>query len=910
METINEFKLTNLAKNENKINKEIEVVDTRFFEGPNVHALFPVFEAEVDLGDLEETPSNPLFAEKLVDLFPELAEHCCSKGYPGGFLERLNEGTYPGHIIEHTTIAIQNMVGVPVSYGKCRKQKNGLYRIVVEYDYEGMAYTAFKGAVKVINDLLVDLDNYDHLKGYVEELFDDVKYELRGEKPGPSTRSILDAAKERKIPFERVHDDFSLYSLGWGKHREMIWGPVTSKTPLIGSDIGKEKDICKNVLMKHEFPVPRGYIAYSLDDALEIAEDIGYPVVLKPDRGHHGEGVEVNLRNKDELKDAYDIAREHSEYILVEKYLQGDDYRILVIGNQVVAVAKRIPAHVVGNGTSTIEELVELTNQDPARGEGHSGLLTELKLEEEELACLKRQGITPKYVPKESETIYLRNVANLSTGGTAEDHTDELNPDLKRVLEKVSKVIDMDVMGIDVIAEDITQSPDEMDWGIIEINASPGLRMHLSPTKGEPRPVGRYIVDNLFPEGNGRVPIIAITGTNGKTTTARLTEWIARNQGYHTGLAVTGGIYSAGHKYEDGDTTGPWSAGMVLKDPDVDFAVLETARGGMVKRGLGFDRCSVSVVTNIREDHIGLNGIDDIDDLFWVKSLLVEATEKDGYSVINANDDFAERLISKAKGRPILFSIEYNQLIDKHIKEGKTAFVYEGTKLVKYEKGERTELIDVYEVPFLLGGVEMMVENALAAIAATYSSGIGLDVILTALSTFKMDEEMNPGRMNIFEVGGKRVIVDYAHNPDAVRALGELVSHIPAKRKIIVFAGVGNRKDESLKKCGKEISNWFDDVIITENTKVLRGRPIGQMTSIIADSVRNSGKEPIVKNDIKEAIPYAVNKASKKDLVIFADLDLESEDIEEILQSSTELKNLESLKAGFEIEGLTTITSG
>lgn len=909
MKTINEYILTDLAEDNNQIKKQIEVVDLRFYEGPNVHALFPVFEAVVDLGDLVEVPSNPLFAEKLVELVPELSEHSCSKGYPGGFIERMNEGTYPGHIIEHTTIALQNMVGVPVSYGKCRKQKDELYKIVVEYDYIETARSAFNGAVKMVNDLLIDLGNYEQLTTFVEELIEDIKYQMRKEKPGPSTKSILDAAKERKIPFQRIHDDFSLYSLGWGKHREMIWGPVTSKTPLIGSDIGKEKDICKNVLMEHEFPVPRGYIAYSLEDALEIAEDIGYPVVLKPDRGHHGEGVEVNLRNKDEVKEAYKIAREHSKYILVENYLEGDDYRVLVIGNNVVAVSRRIPAHVIGNGTSSVEELVELTNQDPARGEGHNGLLTELSLDEEELVCLKRQGITPKYVPKENEVIYLRNVANLSTGGTAEDRTDELHPELKRVLEKVSKVIGMDVMGIDVIAEDITKSPNEMNWGIIEVNASPGLRMHLSPTKGEPRSVGRFIVDNLFPKGNGRVPVIAITGTNGKTTTARLTEWIARNQGYHTGLAVTGGIFSAGHKYEEGDTTGPWSAGMVLKDPDVDFAVLETARGGMVKRGLGFDRCSVSVVTNIREDHIGLNGIDNLEDLFWVKSLVVEATEKDGYCVINANDDFAEKLISKAKGRPVLFSIERNELIDKQIKEGKTAFVYEGTKLVKYEKGERVEILDVYEVPFLLGGVEMMVENALAAIAAAYSSGIDLEVILTALTTFKMDEEMNPGRMNIFEVSGKRVIVDYAHNPDAVRALGELVSHIPAKRKIIVFAGVGNRKDKSLKKCGKEISRWFDDIIITENTKVLRGRPIGQMSSIIADSVRNEGKEPIIKNDIKEAIPFAVSKASKDDLVILADLDLESEDIEEILNSSTEINNLGSLKTELDFVGLTTITN-
>lgn len=907
METINEYRLTDLAKEKNQIKKQIEVVDTRFYEGPNVHALFPVFESRVDLGDLEEIPSNPLFAEKLVNLFPELAEHSCSKGYPGGFIERMNEGTYPGHIIEHTTIAIQNMVGVPVSYGKCRKQKDGLYRIVVEYDYKNMANTAFKGAVKVVNDLLVDLSNYENLTGYVEGLIEDVKYQIRREKPGPSTKSILDAAKERKIPFKRIHDDFSLYSLGWGKNRKMIWGPVTSDTPLIGSDIGKEKDICKNVLLEYEFPVPRGYIAYSMEDALEIAEDIGYPVVLKPDRGHHGEGVEVNLKNSDELKEAYRITNEYSEYVLVEKYLQGNDYRILLIGNKVAAVAKRIPAHVVGNGTSSLEELVQLTNQDPARGEGHSGLLTKLSLGEEELACLKRQGITPKYVPKEGETIYLRNVANLSTGGTAEDHTYELNSGLKRVLEKVSKVIGMDVMGIDIIADDITKSPDEMNWGIIEVNASPGLRMHLSPTKGEPRPVGRYIVDNLFPEGNGRVPVIAITGTNGKTTTARLAEWIARNQGYHTGLAVTGGIYSAGHKFEDGDTTGPWSAGMVLKDPDVDFAVLETARGGMVKRGLGFDRCSVSVVTNIREDHIGLNGIDDLDDLFWVKSLVVEATEKDGYCVINANDDFAERLISKAKGKPVLFSVKYNQLINEHVKTGNTAFVYEGSKLVKYEKGERTEIVDVNDVPFLLGGVEMMVENGLAAIASTYSTGIKLEVILTALSTFKMDEEMNPGRMNIFEVDGKKVIVDYAHNPDAVRALGELVSHIPAERKIIVFAGVGNRKDESLKKCGAEISRWFEDIVITENPKVLRGRPIGQMSSIIADSVRNEGKEPIVKNDIREAIPFAVHEATKDDLVILADLDLESDDIEDILRSSTQLEGMKSLKTGFEIEGLATI---
>ncbi|MFP3871967.1 MAG: cyanophycin synthetase [Candidatus Aenigmatarchaeota archaeon] len=864
-----------------KVEKEIIPVRKKFLEGPNVYALFPVMEAYIDLGDWVETPSNVEFADKLVELLPELRTHTCSKGYPGGFIERLMEGTYPAHIIEHVALSIQNTVGTKVNFGKSRREDGSVYKIIMDYEYPSLGALAFEESIKLVNKLLAGEKD---LKSFVENVLKEAERAYLKEKIGPSTSAILKAAKKMDIPYKRAGEEYSLFSLGWGKNRKMIWGPETSETSLIGSEIGQEKDICKELLHDYGLPVPRGEVANSLKEALDIAEHIGYPVVIKPVSGHHGNGVFVNLKNPDELSEAYSLSEEFSSHILVERYLQGYDYRVLLVDHKVVAVAKRIPAHVVGDGSSTIRELVELANKDPKRGEDHDSVLTKISLDDEARINLERQNLGLESVPANGKKIWLKDTANISTGGTAEDHTSDIHPTLKKTLERTSRIIGLDLMGIDLIAEDISLPAEKMNWGIIEVNSSPGLRMHISPSSGEPQPVGKKIIEHLYPSGEGRIPLVAITGTNGKTTTSRIVEWLARNQGHHTGLAVTGGIWSNGLKVADGDTTGPWSANVVLQDPEVDYAVLETARGGILKRGLGFDKCDVGVVLNIREDHIGLDGIEDTDDIFWAKSLLVEVTDKEGYAVINGNDDYAKKLIERAKGTPILFGVEKNDLIKEHIDKGGEAFVKEGDELVAYLiNGGRQKIAGVNDIPYLLGGVTMLVENTLAAMASGYASGLKIDKFKTALKKFQTDEETTPGRLNVFEIADRNVVLDYAHNPDSLQKLSEFTDRLSDdNNNILVFTGVSDRNDESILESGKVAAQKFETLVFTERDHLRRGRKKGEITSLLKKGSDSVGKDPVIIDDPDKALGFAMSHSKPGDMIVCANLDFNSEDLVQI----------------------------
>ncbi len=880
---------------EHSLEKEIDIEEIRFYRGPNKHALFPVMEAYVRLGDLVDEPSSPYFADILAEQIEDIKEHTCSKDRKGGFLERLVEGTYPGHIVEHVTLALQNTIGMKLSYGKCRRVKDDLYLIVMGYECEKTSEKAVRAAAEIVTRLYRrDLE----IEGFIRTELKDLKGTYERERLGPSTAAIIQAARKRKIPSQRLDTEYSLFSLGWGRNRKMIWGPETSDTSLIGSEIGKEKDVTKNLLERSGVPVPRGEVVRSLEAALDFAEYIGYPVVLKPVAGHHGDNVMVNLKDAEELEESFHVVKEESDYVLVEKYVEGGDYRCLVIGHKVVAVAKRIPAHVIGDGSSSIKELVELVNKDPKRGAGHISLLTELKLEDEELMFLKHQGKSVEDIPGDGEVVYLRATANLSTGGTAEDYTEAVHPLMKRKMERISKIIGLDVMGVDVIAEDMTLPPDQMRWAVIEANSSPGLRMHLSPTDGTSLPVGEMIVKSLFPVGDGRIPVVAITGTNGKTTTARLVEWIARQYGYHTGLAVTGGIYSNGDKITEGDTTGPWSAQVLLGDPEIEFAVLETARGGIVKRGLGFDRCSVGVVTNIREDHIGLNGVEDLEDLFWIKSLVLETTEEGGHCVINGNDDFAERLVERANGQIVLFSMEKNTLIDKNISAGVPVFVLEGEELFAYIDGEPMRLAHVSEIPFLVGTVSMMVENTLAALATAYSSGFPLEKAVEALKIFETNEEMCPGRLNLYDVNGVKVLFDYAHNQDALIELANYVKGLERKKTKFIYTGLGDRSDVSMIKNGFEAGKHFDELIFSEKDDQLRGRESGVISSLLNIGAEKAGKEPKIILDHHEALAHVIEKSSEGDLVVCANLDYTSEDLQQfIMKAEEEEVYIEEIKA-------------
>ncbi|MFW5928292.1 MAG: cyanophycin synthetase family protein, partial [Thermoplasmatota archaeon] len=674
--------------NDNKI----EIIKNSHYEKPNYYALFPVLEATLDLKNWSEMPSSKEHADILKNLIPDLKNHACSKGYKGGFIERLEEGTYPEHIIEHMTIAFQNMIGENITYGKSRKLDENLFQIAVEYEHKSVASEALKGSVEVLNSIYAEDKSEKELKLIVDETIKNEKKAYERDRLGPSTKAILDAAKRRDIPIEKLHDEYSFYALGQGKYRKNIWGPVTSDTSMIGGDISKDKKLCKEILYKNGFSVPRGELARTKDEVLEIAEDIGYPVILKPVKGHHGQGVLGDLRSKEEVLSAYDITSKYSDYILVEDFVRGDDYRFLVINNKVIAAANRIPAHVVGDGRSTIDELVKDINEDPRRGEGHRSTLTKIKLGEEEKAHLELTGKGPEYIPEKDEKVLLRIGGNLSTGGTSKDVTDIVHRSIIEEVERLSKVIDMDILGVDIVAEDITEHKDETEWHIIETNASPGLRMHVHPNEGSSKKVGKKIVDMLFPEHNGRIPIISVTGTNGKTTTSRLIDWIAREEGYTTGLTVTDGIWIDGKKIIDGDTTGPWSARVVLNNKDVNFAVFETARGGIIRKGLGFDRCDVGVVTNIREDHIGMDGIKDIYDIFRVKSLILEVTKRDGRCVINANSRFCDELIERSSGKPVLFATSFNERIKDHIRKGEEAFYVKNGKIFHVNNKNKSEI--------------------------------------------------------------------------------------------------------------------------------------------------------------------------------------------------------------------------
>ncbi len=855
-------------------NKSIRVIKENYLRGPNIHGLFPVMEAHIDIGRWVQTSSEPGFSEKVSSLLEWLSSNGCYSHESGVLIDRFKQGMLPVNIIEHCVLVIQNTLGSSVTFSKSDHVEGSIYRLVTGFDVEQVASRALEFSVDIVNSLLEEGSPCeDRCERFSSILAEMKKSHLIAERLGPSTNAIIEAAKERDIPYKKMLPKYSLFSLGWGVKKKEIWGPVTSQTSSIGSDIVDDKNLCKTILKKYGLNVPKGKIVRSLQDVLTVAESIGYPVVLKPSSGNHGKGVIVDLRDEDEVKDVFDIVKQRSDDVMVERYIRGTDYRFLVIDHKVKAVAKRKPAHVVGDGESSIRKLVELSNEDPRRGEGHISTLTKLKLGEEEMSHLQRCRKRPDDVPGEGEIVYLRGVANLSTGGTAENCTEKVHPSFKVQVERASRVLGMDLVGIDLVAEDISIPQDQTDWAIIEANSSPGLRMHISPNEGGSIPVGKHVIEHLFHEGDGRIPIIAVTGTNGKTTTCRLIEWIIRDDGYHTGMAVTDGIYLGDDKIADGDTTGPWSAQAVLQDKSVEFAVLETARGGILKKGLGFDRCSVSVVTNIKEDHIGVDNIRNIEDIFTIKSVLVEATEEDGHCVINANDNFAERLMKKGRGKPVLFSIEPNELTDEHIDQGGLAFVHEDNYLFMYDDCSRTKIMGIDEAPFLMGGVSMLLENSLAAIAASYCVGISLESIKGSLSNYENTEATNPGRLNMYEYEGRKILVDYAHNPSALDALGEYVDASGSKHKTIVFAGVGDRRDKDLIDSGARISMWFDDIVITEYPRLMRGREYGEISKLIMKGVNSNPKEPVIINDMHLAVRRAVEESQKDELIALVDLD-------------------------------------
>ncbi len=862
----------------------MKLLETRVYRGPSPYGYRPVIRLMLDLEELEQHPSNTLpgFVERLIADIPTLEEHGCSYGERGGFLRRLHDGTWFGHITEHVAIELQCLAGTPVTYGKTRSAgRDGLYHVIYSYEDEQVGRRAGDLALRYLRGLLPAgfADRQEPGVNLKEEL-DELSRFAERVALGPSTRSLVEEAKRRGIPTMRLNER-SLVQLGWGIHQQRIQATVTSRTHHIAVEIAQDKQLTNSLLERAGLPVPRHERVRSADDAVEAAERIGYPVVVKPMDLSHGRGVALNLMDQAQVRDAYDKAYDLSSYVLVEGYCKGNDHRVLVIDGQVCAVAERVPGHVVGDGERTIAALVAIVNADPRRGVGHEKMLTRIAIDHQAERLLKLAGYTLETVLKAGEIFMLRSTGNLSTGGTAVDKTDVIHPDNAEIACRAAKVVGLDVCGIDLICEDISRSVREQSGVIVEVNAAPGFRMHVAPTVGTPRNVAAPVIDMLFPtSAPARIPLAAVTGTNGKTTTSRMIAHILKMSGKRVGLTTTDGIYIDGERILKGDMTGPWSARVVLTDPTVEAAVLETARGGILREGLGWDRCDVGCVVNVTADHLGLGGIDTVEDLAFVKRLIVEVVRENGSSVLNADDKLVAAMAEHAEGRIMYFSrSSTNDLVRKHVKAGGRAAVIEqgvhGEMLTIYDGDRHIPVTWTHLIPATLEGkAKFNVENALAAAAVAYSMGISLEHIRQGLRTFTTSFFQAPGRCNVFDEHPFRVIVDYGHNPAAMTKMVELVQSLRHQRAIGVMMAPGDRKDEAIREIGRIASKSFDVFIAKEDSN-RRGRPPGEVARLLREGAVEGGLAAEKCHELlteREAIDFALGLAKPGDLVVvFAD---------------------------------------
>ncbi|MEE1656162.1 cyanophycin synthetase [Microvirga sp. CF3062] len=887
----------------------MRVIERGVYRGPHLYSLTPMIRIKLDLGTLEEWPSHrlPGFTERLLALLPGLHEHGCSFHERGGFVRRLEEGTWLGHVAEHIALELQTLIGSRVTRGKTRSVKGefGVYNVMYAYRDDNVGLVAGRLALQLVDSLLppelqgitgLDRIYKDEDEPAFRGAFDlrtalkALRYVHRRTALGPTTMSLVQEAERRGIPVLRL-DDQSLVQLGTGRYQKRIRASITSMTSSIATDAAGDKDLTKTLLAHAGLPVPRGEVVRNGEDAVRAAERIGYPVVVKPLDGNHGRGVSIDLSTPEEVTRAFGEAVSHSRRVIVENCFKGRDHRILVVNGEVVAVAERLPAHVIGDGERSISALVEEVNKDPRRGDGHENVMTRITIGDHARAVLAKSGLSPESVPDLGQVVYLCDTANLSTGGTAIDRTDDIHPDNAMIARRAARTIGLDVAGIDFIAPDITRSVHETGGGIIEVNAAPGFRMHLQPSEGRARNVARPVMDMLFPRGTPtRIPVLAITGTNGKSTTSRMVGHILRANGLCVGLTSTTGIYMNGRRVVEADASGPWSARVVLKEPTVDVAVLETARGGILREGMGFSECDVGLVTNIQPDHLGLKGIETIEDLAWVKSVVVEAVHRNGTSILNADDPMCVSMRRRAGGRICYFSLrggaDMPDFLREHIEDGGFAVVREpgaldGGEIVIHDDGDSIHLMRAAEIPATLDGLaEFNVQNALGAVAMAYAQGVAVNVIRNALSTFTTSFEQSPGRLNVFDGHGFRVILDYAHNPAGLQALGDLILKMrPRHRRIIGMINIpGDRRDDDMREMGALATRYFDEIIFREDP-ARRGRKPGEIVALLAEGALATGfpEERITRIlDEDEAADVCLSRAQPGDLVVLTPTDVEA----------------------------------
>ena len=831
--------------------------------GPNIWSVQrkKLIQMRLDLEEMEERPTNKIegFRERIEAMFPTMIEHRCSEGCRGGFFSRVERGTWMGHVIEHIALEIQTLAGMETGFGRTRETKTpGIYNVVFSYTEENVGLYAAEAAVRIAEALI---DGTDYNPEIDIQKMREIRERVR---LGPSTGSIVEEAVARDIPWIRLGTN-SLVQLGYGINQMRFQATITCKTSSIAVDIACNKEQTKKMLDAASIPVASGGICVDEEDLDEVIRKIGYPIVLKPLDGNHGKGASINIKNREDAVEGLAYAKKYSHRVIVEKFITGYDFRVLIIDNKLVAAAKREPAHVKGDGKHTIQQLIDETNLDPKRGYGHENVLTQIDVDRDTEDLLEKLGYTLETVPRTDEVVYLKSTANLSTGGTSVDVTDMMHPENIFLCERISRVIGLDICGVDIMAENLTQPLKENGGCILEVNAAPGFRMHLAPSEGLPRNVAAPVIDMLYPPGKpSRIPIIAITGTNGKTTTTRLMAHIVKNNGYKVGFTTSDGIYIQNHMMEKGDTTGPISAEYILKDPTVEFAVLETARGGILRAGLGFSRCDIGIITNIQEDHLGLSDIHTLDDLARVKATVVRSIKKDGWAILNAEDEQCLKIANELSCNIAYFAMdENNPKVVQFAKEGKIVAVYENG-FITIKKGEwKIRIERATHVPLTMGGkAKFMIANVLAATLAAYLQGFKTEDISLSLQTFIPSAAQTPGRMNIFEFKKFKVLIDFAHNPSGYKGVEEYLSSVEATKKIGIIAGVGDRRDEDIKECATIAARMFDHIIIRQE-KYLRGRTEEEIIGLIMEGIADSGRTvttEIITKEV-EAIKHAMNTA-------------------------------------------------
>lgn len=848
----------------------MEIREIRAMRGPNYWSIrrHKLIVMTLDLQEYEQMPTNTIdgFLDRLKAMFPGMYEHRCSVGTAGGFYQRVEEGTWMGHVIEHIALEIQSLAGMEVGFGRTRGYgEEGVYHVVFSYQEESAGRYAAKASVRIAR-ALTENKEYN-----LEEDIQEMREIRERERLGPSTGSIIEEAVNRGMPWMRLNK-YSLCQIGYGINQKRIQATVGSTTSSIGVEIAGDKEDTKHLLEQANVPVPKGEIVRSERGLKDAIRYLGYPIVIKPINGNHGRGITINIDNWDDAVGGFEAAKKISRSVIIEKYITGDDYRLLVIDHKLVAAAIRTPAHVIGDGKSTIQELINKINEDPRRGYGHENVLTMISVNDMTLNLLKAKDYTVDTVLPEGEVMNLKDTANLSTGGTAKDVTDIVHPTNIFMAERISRVIGLDICGIDIMTSDISKPLSETGGAVLEVNAGPGFRMHLAPTEGLPRNVAANVMDMLFPKGNnGRIPIVAVTGTNGKTTTTRLIAHMAKMMGHNVGYTTSDGIYIQNHMVDRGDCTGPVSAEFVLKDPTVDFAVLETARGGLVRAGLGFHSCDIAIVTNIAPDHLGLRGINTVEQMARLKGVVPETVRPDGYAILNADDELVYDMKNGINCNLALFSMdENNERIKKHAAQNGLYAIYENGFITICRGTWKMRVINAVNVPLTYGGkAAFMIQNVLPAVLTGYIRGYDIRDIKMVLESFIPSPSQTPGRLNLFKFKNFDVLLDYAHNEAGMEALHNFIDNLEGAPKVGIIAGIGDRREEDNNNMGRRAAEMFDEIIIRQD-KNLRGKTEEELIDMLSVGIKaqDPNKKVQIIQKESDAISHAIKNAKKGSLIV------------------------------------------